>query len=217
MIFGVVNIRDIAVTLSVKMALFLTVLTIFSCKRLPNTNFSFTPEKNAEAGDTIWFINESRHAESFKWEFGDGGISNSDNPIYIYKEAGIFEVKLNAFNGSGKDHTSLPITIHEPTILSFIAFDSIGNQPIPNTAVWIYNNKTDRDSLYAPLLAGTTDENGDVEFRNLDPIVYHVWASKEELGGMWAYKGYTSSLNPNELNRFIIPCYWISTELVMQD
>ncbi len=206
------NIRDFNVTLFVEMALFLSILTLFSCKRLPNTDFSFAPEKNAEACDTIWFINESKHAERFEWEFGDGGISNSDNPTYIYKEAGIFEVKLSAYNGSGKDHTSQPITIHEPTILSFIAFDSIGNQPIPNTMVWIYDNETDRDNLYEPLLARTTDENGDVEFRNMDPIIYHVWAFKEEVGGMWEYKGYTSRLNPNELNRFIIPCYWISSE-----
>ncbi len=193
-------------------ATLLTILTTFSCKRLPNPEFSYSPEENAEAGDTIWFLNESRHAESFDWEFGDGGISNSDNPTYIYREAGIFEVKLTAFNESGKDHTSLPITINEPTILSFITYDSIGNMPLSSVWVWIYDNEADRDSMFTPLYAKITDNEGNVEFTNVDLLIYHVWAFKEEVEGRWEYRGYTSNLYPNKLNRFIIPCYWVSSE-----
>lgn len=206
------NIKSLRLTPFLISAIFLTIFTTLSCKRLPKPEFIFSPEENAETGDTIWFLNESRHADSFEWEFGDGGISNSDNPTYIYSEAGIFEVKLTAYNESGKEHTSLPITINEPTILSFIAFDSIGNMPLPGTWVWIYDNEADRDSLNTPLFSNITDNEGNVEFTNVDPLIYHVWAFKEEIGGRWEYRGYTSNLNPNVLNRFIIPCYWVSSE-----
>jgi hypothetical protein len=193
-------------------AIGLTVMlfTVFSCERLPKPRFSYSPEKNAESGDTIRFINESSRASAYEWEFGDGGTSTKDHPKYIYREAGIYAVKLTAHNESGKDFTTESITIHEPTILGFRAYDSTGSNLLAGTTIWVYDNEIDRDNLLTPIYAGITDSKGSVEFMNVEPIIYHVWAIKEETAGTWTYKGYTDRLKRNELNFFSFSCDWSS-------
>lgn len=190
-------------------ALMLIIFTVLSCGRLPKPDFSYAPTNNPEAGDTIWFSNESSSSSNrFEWEFGDGGISNQTNPIYIFREAGIYEVTLTAFNESGSDFLSQPVTIREPTILGFISFDSTGTNPLSGTSIWVYDNKNDRDSLFTPLFSRTTDSAGIAEFRNVDASVYHVWAIKEEMEGQWTYKGFTSPLHQNKVNLFTFSCNW---------
>ena len=182
--------------------------TVFSCERLPKPRFSFSPEENAESGDTIRFINESSRASTYEWEFGDGGTSSKDHPTYIYQEAGIYKVKLTAHNESGKEFTTEPITINEPTILGFIAHDSTGSNQLAGTSIWVYDNEIDRDNLLTPIFAAETDHDGRVEFANVEPIIYHVWAIKEEVNGRWTYRGFTDPLVRNELNFFSFSCNW---------
>jgi len=192
------------------MGLNLMLFTVFSCERLPKPRFSFSPEENAESGDTIRFINESSRASTYEWEFGDGGTSSKDHPTYIYQEAGIYEVKLTAHNESGKEYATEPISIHEPTILGFIAHDSTGSNLLAGATIWIYDNEIDRDNLLTPIFAGITDSKGRVEFLNVEPIIYHVWAIKEDPTGSWTYKGYTDRLERNELNFYTFSCNWTS-------
>jgi PKD repeat protein len=188
---------------------------LFSCERLPKPRFSYSPERNVESGDTIRFINESSRASSYEWEFGDGGTSSKDHPTYVYQEAGIWEIKLTAYNESGKDYITEPITIYEPTILGFIVYDSTGSNLLEGTTIWVYDNETDRDNLLAPIFAGITDNKGVVEFMNVEPIIYHIWASREETDGSWTYRGYTDRLVRNELNFFTFSCNWSSDVAAM--
>ena len=44
---------------------------------------------NAEAH----FYNESEDVVQYLWDFGDGGSSNSENPVYTYLEDGLYDVK----------------------------------------------------------------------------------------------------------------------------
>ena len=44
---------------------------------------------NAEAH----FYNETEEAVQYLWDFGDGGTSNSQNPVYTYLEDGLYDVK----------------------------------------------------------------------------------------------------------------------------
>jgi PKD repeat protein len=192
-------------------AVLVIIFTVLSCGRLPKPDFTYSPKDNPEAGDTIWFSNESSISERFEWKFGDGGISNQSNPIYIYKEAGIYEIKLTAFNESGENFITESVSIREPTILGLISYDSTGLNPLSGTTIWVYDNERDRDSLYTPLYSGTTDSEGNVEFRNVDAKVYHVWAIKEEAAGKWTFRGYTAPLRQNKVNRFTFPCTWNDT------
>ena len=183
-----------------------------SCVRLPNPDFTFIPHENIEAGDTIWFFNESSRAESFEWDFGDSETSIEENPIHIYKESAIREVKLNAFNEKGKNFTTQSITINEPTILGFTIYNDSGSIPLPSASIWVYETNKDLDSTAASIFFGITDNEGYVEFTNAEPLIYYVDVIKVEQEGRWIKKGSTSELMQNELNLFAIKCEWISNQ-----
>lgn len=46
----------------------------------------------------ISFINHSQNATSYLWGFGDGGSSEEENPIHMYRKTGYYEVCLDANN-----------------------------------------------------------------------------------------------------------------------
>ena len=190
-------------------AFILVLLATFSCQKLPDPGFNYIPSEDLEAGDSIVFINSSAHAESYKWEFGDGGTSTRESPVHIYEQSGIFSVKLAAFNDAGEESTSQSITILEPTILGFYVYDSTGNQPLQDAEVWVYDNETEWENRDDPLLTGTTDEEGLVIFTNVEPTVYHIWVIREESDGFWRAGGYTSSVVRSEVNLYNVLCTWM--------
>ena len=53
----------------------------------------------------VSFINESEHAASSYWTFGDGGSSSEKDPSYIYDEAGQYNVKLQIQGDDGVTRT----------------------------------------------------------------------------------------------------------------
>lgn len=60
------------------------------------------PEFTYENDDlTVRFINESMHADTYLWDFGDGTYSNIDNPFHEYTRHGVYNVCLSAFNNDG--------------------------------------------------------------------------------------------------------------------
>ena len=188
-----------------------TISMVLSCERLPKPDFSYSSVANPEAGDTIWFSNESSHSKRFEWDFGDGGTSKLENPINIYQEAGIYLIKLTAYNESGNSFNSQSVTIFETTILGLNCYDSTGVNPLSGATIWVYDNIGDRDSLNVPLFSGLTDGKGNVEFRNVDPTVYHIWAIKADNDGEWTFKGFTSTLRQNKVNWFDFSCSWSET------
>jgi len=183
-----------------------------SCQRLPEPDFSFVPEENPEAGDSIVFINSSADADSYQWEFGDGGTSSQESPVYIYEQAGIYNVKLTAYNKAGEESASRILTIFEPTVLGFFVYDSTGEIALENADVWVYDNEDDWNWFGEPLMIGTTDHTGLVVFLNVDPLVYYIWVVKEETSGFWASGGYTSEVVLNENNYYNVFCTWLDYE-----
>lgn len=185
-----------------------SVLVLTSCSKLPKPEFSYSPEKNPEAGDTIRFNNLSRNASAFEWDFGDGGFSSEPEPRHVFADAGIFTVILNAINAEGNQPVSRPITINEPTILGFIVFDSSETIRMQGAEVRVYENENDRDSLNATPYTGITDSTGTVQFKNMESMIYHVWVSKEVPDGFWIFSGFTFMLNQNKVNFYRVPCIW---------
>jgi PKD repeat protein len=190
-------------------------LTLLSCSKLPKPEFSYFPEDNPEAGDSISFTNKSRRADAFLWEFGDGETSTNMSPLHVFQTAGNFDVTLNATNDAGDNLVTQPITINEPTVLGFVVYDSTMTQLLPGANIWVYDNETDRDSLIPPSYSGFTDSEGKADFWNLEPIVYHVWISRTSPGGFWTYKGYTFALKQNKVNYYTVPCTWSSGQEVL--
>ena len=56
-------------------------------------------------GEPINFENLSTNSSSWEWSFGDGTISNEENPSHVYEEAGTYAVTLIAINADGCNDT----------------------------------------------------------------------------------------------------------------
>jgi len=58
----------------------------------------------AKPGDPIQFTDQSSGLPmTWRWEFGDGGISKVQNPSYVYARTGTYTVKLISRNMGGSD------------------------------------------------------------------------------------------------------------------
>jgi hypothetical protein len=51
--------------------------------------------------DQLQFTNQSKYADSVRWDFGNGQSSNSHDAAYAYANAGIYTVTLTAYNRNG--------------------------------------------------------------------------------------------------------------------
>ena len=188
----------------------ITLALLASCNRLPEPDFTWGPEDNPEAGAVIWFANKTPEASFYEWHFGDGIRSDLENPTHIFTEPGNYEVELSAFNDAGSQRKVRTVTINDPTVLAFTITDSTGTNPLPGTELRVYDNEADWEAVNEPLLVGYANSLGKVEFSNMDPIVYYIYAFLDEAGGYWMSGGYTPVLNLNEVNSFLIPCEWFS-------
>jgi len=62
---------------------------------------------------TIAFIDTSKDAESWSWNFGDGATSTEQNPIHTYTTPGTYTVNLTVTNVAGSDSATQIITVLE--------------------------------------------------------------------------------------------------------
>ncbi len=67
----------------------------------PVADFSAAPLLVVQDEDVVMFENLSADANSFVWNFGDGGTSTETNPSYLYKDTGTFSVMLMASSQQG--------------------------------------------------------------------------------------------------------------------
>jgi len=68
----------------------------------------------------VSFENNSLYAESFQWDFGDGNTSEEKDPVHIFQNAGLYEVKLTTTSQNGETDTATQIiTVHQPPTANF--------------------------------------------------------------------------------------------------
>jgi PKD repeat protein len=89
----------------------------------PQASFTYTINKLE-----VSFTNTSFNSTSFVWDFGDGEISDSQNPVHSYVEIGDYQVQLIAYNDHGSD-----------TIVELINITSI-DQIAKNDIISIFPN-----------------------------------------------------------------------------
>lgn len=159
------------------LAMLLTII-LFSCTdKLPEAHFS-TDAIEPEVGQAVYFNNDSKHADSFKWDFGDGVVSTAKNPAHTFTGTGRFVVSLTAMNGDMSDDATMDIEIFIPTLLEIDVFEwneSLEyNNPIYDASVWLYPNLTSWDNQTNVVAEGYTDIDGVAVFSHLDEQRYYV-------------------------------------------
>ncbi|MEO1260950.1 MAG: choice-of-anchor B family protein [Bacteroidota bacterium] len=97
---------------------------LISINDVPSTGFTF-----ADNGGTVTFTNISGNADDYFWAFNDGSGSTStqESPIYLFPEAGEYEVTLTATNTCGSSSVTQTVNIAAvPPVAIFSAdeFDS---------------------------------------------------------------------------------------------
>jgi PKD repeat protein len=133
------------------------VLLLFSCKKEPVSDFTFSGNDNPVPSE-VTFSNNSKYANSYNWEFGDGTSSTEKKPKHTYTAGGTFNVKLTATGKHGsnsiiravkieKGETQLDITITQQPVggsqieLLSASFDgTIAGylRPVYATAEWFF-------------------------------------------------------------------------------
>jgi len=74
---------------------------------LPSASFNYTKE-----GNVVTFSNTSKNATSYMWDFGDGGSSTEEHPVYTYGGDGDYTVTLTAMDDNGNsDENSQVVTV----------------------------------------------------------------------------------------------------------
>jgi PKD repeat protein len=189
------------------LSLFLAI-TLLSCNKIPEASFSIFPAEPA-VGQDILFNNDSRNAESYEWDFGDGYISNETNPVHSYDVTGTFDVKLTAYSKSDlSDEAIMTLEILPPTLLEIQVLEYYQEYSVPDANVRLYPDSTSWDNELNMVIEGWTDNNGIVVFANLDPKIYYVdvWETNHN---NWLLRSedvefiMTGTIYPHEINWFI--------------
>lgn len=77
-----------------------TAFQIFTVHPKPEPSFNFSPRLGV-IPQQVQFINNSLHAETVVWDFGDGFVSNVYNPVHTYTDSGFFQINLTAYSEYG--------------------------------------------------------------------------------------------------------------------
>ena len=113
-----INMKNLSFTKVVLTCSFLSMVLLgTSCKKKdvsndidkPMADFSY----NDIADPLVVFTNNSKHATSYLWEFGDGYTSKEISPSHLYTANGTYTVSLTAyssFNGDNKATKEITIT-----------------------------------------------------------------------------------------------------------
>ena len=89
----------------------------------------------------------SNDATSFYWDFGDGNISEEQNPIHTYSTTGTYKVTLYANNDCGQKFTSKDIHVVVSAI-NELPFTEVKLYPNPNDGKFVIDLKVEEAGDY---------------------------------------------------------------------
>lgn len=148
------------------------------------------------------FISTGAGGTSYAWDFGDGGVSNSQNPTHTYASNGIYDVTLLVTNACGEHEETYPVEISALPFVNFSASVTTGCQPQNITFTNLSSNTT---SFLWTFQGGTpstsTEANPVVLFAN--PGTFDITlVATNSAGNSTAFKGSYINISPNPIAGF---------------
>ncbi len=92
--------------------LFLSILFFSSCSK-PISNF-LIKESETTAPAKVSFQNNSKKADRYVWEFGDGKTATDSAAKHIYRRSGNYIVILKAYKGKKMSESKQQVTVNAP-------------------------------------------------------------------------------------------------------
>ncbi len=89
------------------------------CATEPVASFTAVPDEGCAPLDVQFTDTSTGNPTEWLWDFGDGGTSTEQNPLYTYVDPGTFVVTLTATNAEGSDTATGTITVYETPDASF--------------------------------------------------------------------------------------------------
>ncbi len=127
----------------------------------------------------VYFVNCSKDAVSFNWDFGDGFSSNQKNPTHVYSQPGTYQVRMTANGYDSFDSFTDAVTIGGSTDLNILVMYAGTEDPVSNCQVELYDTEANWQNLINPVSEKlTTGQNGEVVFYGLSSIEYYIDAYK---------------------------------------
>ena len=93
------------------------ILVIYNCKKDEVQNkamacFTYLPDTSTFVRDTIKFQNCSKNSTNYIWDFGDGITSLDNEPVHVYSDSGIYNIKLTSAEVNSIDSITKTIQIN---------------------------------------------------------------------------------------------------------
>lgn len=133
----------------------------------PTAEYDYTPDG---ATGLVNFTNLSVDADTYSWDFGDGGSSTTENPAHVYATSGSYNVCLTATNKYDNDNTCKVLNINV-AVVDYALTQAVNVFPTPATSNVNITVDGDFGTLYAEVynalgekVINTTSFNGTVAF-----------------------------------------------------
>ena len=108
--------------------LFSVIFLLTACNK-PIANFTFDSDQKV-APVKVQFDNQSKEAESYLWDFGDGNTSTDPSPNHVFYASGKHTVQLKAIKGEKSTTTKKDIFIDQPLACLVVIETDYGNMTV---------------------------------------------------------------------------------------
>lgn len=155
-------------------------LSLTASREKPYTAFS-SPNPLGFAPLTVDFVNNTKFADSYSWDFGDGSAaSTEENPTHVYETAGTYTVVLTATNELGDSTVTkaafvkanqkpeLPEgeklyggNMEEPNLWNIT---NLNADIMPDTAIWNYTEQSATQGEGGALYVSGSVSNGTTHY-----------------------------------------------------